>query len=318
MTVRELKIDILSKNLKNLYIFYGDEYTVQKVYISKIAESTQSELQYIESLAEIKEYSGQSLFGEKKCFVCVDNAEIVKSNNLKSDFEKIVQILGLNCLILTFSKLDKRSKFYNFIRDFDMPFGSPQSVEFDKLHPVVIEKHLKEVIDAPASTLAKLREMCEDDYGRCLLEADKVKNYAQALDLTYECALFELIRSGTIYQPPQDAIFDFVNAVLDGKPRLAFDLLQECKEIGEPSLRLLLVLFTNVKHLLQVQSCEKNVEKTTGLSSWEIRNVERYQGIYRNSELVNAMKLIRDTEVGIKTGKIDESIAVEYVLVNMM
>ena len=307
MTVRELKANIIANNLENLYIFYGPEYIVQKVYISKIAEQLNSEIQYIESLAEIKQYAGQSLFASKKCFVCLDNTELLKSNDINGDFAKIQQILGENCLILTFSKLDKRSKFYSQVE--------ARATEFQLLHPVVLEKHLRENLEILPPTAQKLAEVCEYDYGRCLLEIDKIKNYnAEEPNKAFK----ELLDNGVIYQPPGDKIFDFVNAVLSGNPRLAFDLLQECKEIGEPSLRLLLVLFTNIKHLLQVQSCEQNIAETTGLSSWEIRCVQNYQGIYRNSELVKAMKIIREVEKGIKIGKIEDSIAVDYVLVNIM
>ena len=307
MTVNELKSNIITNNLSNFYIFYGDEYYVQKVYISKIAEVTNSTIQYIESISEIGKSAGASLFASKKCFVCLDNTELSKSNNLERDIEKIKQNLGLNCLILQFSKLDKRSKLYTLAKEY--------GIEFEQLHSVVIQKHLMENLKILPVTANKLAEICENDYGRCLLELDKVKNFTNEEP---DKAFKTLLDKGIIYEPPGDKIFDFVNAVLGNKTKLAFSLLQDCKDIGEPSLRLLLVLYNSVKHLLQVQSCERNIEETTGLTSWEVRNVQNFQGIYRNSELVNAMRIIRDTEVGIKTGKIDESIAVEYVLVNMM
>ena len=310
MTVNELKSDILSNNLKNLYIFYGEEYYVQKVYISKIAETKGCDIQYIDSVADISKYSGLSLFDTPKCFVCLDDDKMLKSNNLSADFEKILQILGLNCLILQFSKLDKRSKFYNQVKD--------AATEFQELHPAVLEKHVKENLEILDVTAKKLAEVCENDYGRCLLEIDKIKNYSQGKNIPNDSAFAELLKSGTIYQPPKDVIFDFVGAVLARKSNIAFSLLQECKDIGEPSLRLLLVLFTNIKHLLQVQSCERNIEETTGLTGWEIRVVSNYQGIYRNSELVNAMKLIREIETGIKMGKIEDAMAVEYALVNIL
>lgn len=315
MKIGDLKIQIVNNQLShNLYIFYGDEYTVQRVYIQKIAEVTDSEIEYIDSIEDIVSDSGSSLFSTKRCYVCLDDTKIVKSSNLERDFEKILQIVGSNCLILQFSKMDKRGKFYNFITKEKQENGWV-AVEFEQLHQVVLEKHLRAQADILPQTAQKLIEVCENDYGRCLLELDKVLNYTVEQP---NKAFKVLLDNRIIYQPPGDMIFEFVNAVLANKPRLAFDLLQECKDIGEPALRLLLVLFTSIKHLLQVQSCETNVADTTGLSMWEIRNVQNYQGIYRNSELVNAMRLIRDAEMGIKTGKIEESMAVEYVLVNFM
>ena len=305
MTINELKLKIIQGNLDNLFVFYGEEHTVQSIYIHKIAEAKGADLEYIDTIEESFNSDGGSLFGDVKCYVCVDPVELLKSSDLDKDFAKITQKLGLNSLILQFSKLDKRSKLYNFCQRV--------GVEFEHLHPIVLTKHLKDVLDISPVVANKLIEICDNDYGRCLLELDKVKRCGEE---NPNKAFQILLESGTIYQPPQDKIFDFVGAVLAGKPKLAFTLLQECVDIGEPPLRLLSVLFTNIKHLLQVQSCERNVEETTGLTSWEIRNVQKYIGVYRNSELVNLMKLIRKAEQGIKSGKLDEEIAMDYVLVN--
>ena len=307
MTIQELKIQIMNNNISNILIFYGEEYMVQKLYIQKIAEVTQSEIQFISNLIDIKEYSLDALIESKKCFVCVDNQELSKSSDLDRDFAKISQILGSNLLILQFTKLDKRSKLFTQLKD--------SAVEFEHLHPLVLEKHLMQDADIQQPTAKKLAEVCEYDYGRCLLELNKIKNYGtEQLDRLFK----ELLDKGVIYEPPGDKIFDFVNAVLSRQPVLAFKLLDKCKDIGEPSLRLLQVMFTNIKHLLQVQSCQSDIQITTGLSTWEIRNVQGYQGVYRNGELVKAMRLIQAAESGIKMGKIDESIAVEYVLINIM
>jgi len=81
----------------------------------------------------------------------------------------------------------------------------------------------------------------------------------------------------------------------------------------------LLVLYTGVKRLLQVQSCEsKNITESTGLSSWEINLVKDFVGIYRTGELVAALKNIRALEVGIKTGQIQEELSVPFAMVSLL
>ena len=304
MTINELKLHIIQGGLGNTFVFYGVEQKVQNVYVHKIAEVTGSEICYIDSLKEVLENKSNSLFELKKCFVCIDPVELLKSDKISDDFAKITQNLGVNCLIVQFTKMDKRSRLYNFCKEV--------GVEFEPLHPVVLRKHIKDEVDMLTPSMNKLIEVCEGDYGRILLELDKIKNYAAE---NSNLAFKELLDSGVIYEPPGDKIFDFVGAVLAGKPKLSFRLLRDCKDIGEPSLRLLTVLFTNAKHLLQVQACKGEILETTGLTSWEVRNVQDYKGVYKNYELVNLMKLIREVEIGIKTGQMDESIAVDYVLV---
>ena len=313
MTINDLKDKItmpFPEFAGDFYVFYGEEWKVQNVYVHKISEMSGAEIQYIQSIQEVYEGSGSALFDSKKCFVGIELQEVLKFDNLEKKFEQIKEVLGDNILILQFYKIDKRSKFYNFIKD-----GS--GIEFEFLHPIVLEKHILEEISLSPGSVKKLIEVCEQDYGRILLEIDKIQRFSQCENISCDDAFKRLLDGRVIYQPPGDKIFDFVGAVLAGKPKLSFSLLRECKEIGEPSLRLLLVLFTNIRHLLQVQSCKGAIAETTGLSNWEIRNVQAYENVYRISELVGALRLIREVEVGIKTGQIDEQIAVDYVLVNM-
>ena len=68
-----------------------------------------------------------------------------------------------------------------------------------------------------------------------------------------------------------------------------------------------------------IQSCKSNnIEKTTGLKSNEIYFNKDKTGYYRIGELVRALKIIQKTEEGIKTGKIDEEISIDYILCNIL
>ena len=89
-------------------------------------------------------------------------------------------------------------------------------------------------------------------------------------------------------------------------------------QIDGAALKLLQILYTNAKKVLQVQSCEsKDVETSTGLTNWEISKVRPFCKVYSNRELVNTLRLIKETETGIKTGQIEENQAIPYVLVTM-
>ena len=128
-----------------------------------------------------------------------------------------------------------------------------------------------------------------------------------------------MIKDGTIHQPARDCIWDFVDAVLTRRPRIAFGLLEEALEYGNPTLTLISVLYTNAKQLLQVQGCKSDdVSKTTGLSGWDIKRAYGRVGKYTNSELVHMMHVVRDAEKGIKSGEIEESMALNYILVIVM
>ena len=133
--------------------------------------------------------------------------------------------------------------------------------------------------------------------------------------MTYDDAFKYLVETGAIYTPPRDAIFDFVKAVLQNKPKLAYELLQDCKDIGESTLNLISALYTNTKWTYQVQNCvSKDIAKSTGLSYFQIKNAKECLNRFNNDDLEYLMRLCQNVEMRIKQGTIEEQIAVDYIL----
>ena len=128
-----------------------------------------------------------------------------------------------------------------------------------------------------------------------------------------------MLEDGTIYQPPKDAIFDLVDAILDRKID-CFELYEQCKAVSEATMVMLSVLYNNAKAVLQVQSSDNSFElsKRTGLTQWQINKAQSHVGKFRNSELVNMLRLVRECEKGIKIGKYEEQFVMEYILAQVL
>lgn len=314
MTFSDIKQQIRDGKTLPFYVFSGEEIEVQRIYINKIAESKNQVVKRVDTVAEVVKAKSGGLFGQSICFVCRDDMDFQKNESL---WETIESMLNDNTLIYVATKLDKRSKFYNA---FDGVF-SDRLVVFDHMTEQVLIKHIREQINLSVDNCRELIRICENDYGRILNEIDKIQRYTQYLGpAKMEDGVFEkLLKDGTIYQPPTDAIFNWVDAVLSGKPILSFKLWQECVDLGEPTLRLLLVLYQGVKRLLQVQSCQaKNISENTGLSQWEVNLAKKNIGIYSNGELVSAMRQIKQLETAIKIGEVDEEYTVPYAMVSLI
>lgn len=321
MTFNDVKMQLQAQKLDSFFIFTGDELEVQRAYINRIAKTNKQTVKRIDTVAEAFKTKGMGLLSAPMCYVCRDDADFQKSE----EAWQRVDNLGANTLIYIATKLDKRSKFYNQFEE--------RIITFDYMTEQVLIRHIKEHINLSTDNCKELIRVCEGDYGRILNEIDKIdmllnadeaRPFAMATDsiqtaLTTNEAFEKLLNDGTIYQPPTDAIFQWVDAMLSGKPRLAFKLWQECIDLGEPSLKLLLVLYQGVKRLLQVQSCEvRDVSENTGLTAWEINLVKKHVGVYRTGELVDALRNIKAIETGIKTGEIEEEFSVPYAMVSLL
>lgn len=313
MTVQEVKTQIKNKSVKPFYIFTGDELEVINIYINKIAECENLGVSRIDSISSIySKFLSKSFVTKNYCYVLRDDKELLTQEKLW-DTLSVKGVQGNNIIILVLSNVDKRSKFYKRFQD--------SIVEFEHLPDTVLIKYIKKEISLNDKNCKRLIDICESDYSRILLEVDKIKQYAKGFSGNYGFDNFfqMLVDNGTIYQPPKDAIFDFVDAVLKGKVVKSFELLRNCYGVGESPIVLLSVLYNNVKQVLQVQSCtSKDIAKTTGLSAWQVKCAKEKCGYYSIGDLVYFLKLIRRVEKGIKTGEIEECMAVDYVLVNML
>lgn len=308
MTVQDVKKQIREKNVDTFYVFTGEELEVMNIFIKKIAEVANASINRVDTLSSVcSRMQNKSILSKRCCYVIRDDKEymsaeatwpLIESSELQSD----------NIVILLYTTLDKRSKFYKHISD--------RLVEFNALTDENLKREVQKRIALSDKNTQILIEVCEHNLGIILNEIDKIQKFDhEATNSAFE----HLMKSGVIHQPAQDCIWDFIDAVLMRHRVKAFNLLYEAVEYGNPVLTLLSVLYKDTRQLLQVQSCPSDdISKTTGLSGWDIKRAKPRVRKYSNRELIDAMRLIQQTEVGIKTGSIEESMALEYVLVNMM
>lgn len=137
--------------------------------------------------------------------------------------------------------------------------------------------------------------------------------------LDYDKAFEILLKSGTIHQPPKDAIFDFVDAILDRSLKKVWALKKDCELVGEATMVMLTVLYNNAKAVLQVQACKhSDVGKVTGLTGWQIMNAKKHLNKYSEKELKHILRICHRCQRGIVVGKIEEEFVMDYLLVNVL
>ena len=323
MDVATLKAKIKSKQLPSYLIFSGEEWKVQQIYIDQIARVTNKEVRRIDSIKDIFEYlTNRSIVQKSYVYVVRDDKDLMQNEKLQ---EKIESLLRDNILILILTNIDKRTRFYKAFK--------ASIIEFERLSDAMLKKYTAKEIKLSESNIQRLIDICGHDYGRILLEIDKIKRYKEYLnDDAYEhdadnsmpaiysdSVLEALLKDGTIYEPPYDAIFDLVDAILDRKVNTAFDLLQQAYEVGEATMVMLSVLYTNAKAVLQVQTYRgDNLSNATGLSGFQIKNAKKHVGKYSEKELIYIVRLVQKIESGIKTGKIEDEFAMQYLLTHIL
>lgn len=315
MDVSTLKAKIKSKQLPSYLIFSGPEWKVQQIYIEQIAKVTGKKTKRIDSVSEIySKLRNRSFIQSGVIYIVRDDKELMNSEKLQQQISS--GLLGDNMLILLLTSVDKRTKFYKAYKD--------SIIDFEALSDAMLKKYVLKEIKLFERNLQCLIDICEHDYGRILLEIDKIKCYmtvaeADGYDMIPDEAFKDLLEDGTIYKPPYDAIFDLVDAILDRNVNKAFNLLQQSYAVGEATMVMLSVLYNNAKAVLQVQTYQGNkITEGTGLTGWQIKNAKPHVGRYSDEELIYIVQLVQKIESGIKTGRMEDEFAMQYLLTRIM
>lgn len=310
MDVSVLKAKIVSKTFEHFLIFTGDEWKVQEIYIKQIARAAGVTAKRIDSITDIyQQLQRHSAFtNNKNVYVVRDDAELIKNEKIYTTIEDVLQD---SILILLLTSVDKRTKFYNAFKE--------RITVFEPLSETVLKKYVQKEITLSERNIERLMSICENDYGRILLEVDKIQRYAQSTainksDINYDAYFNRLLEDGTIHKSADSTVFEFVDAVLNKDAEKSYRCYNECADNNV--LGTLALLYNNVRALLQVQTCESaNVAKATGLNGWQIKNVRSAVGKRSVEALLNLLKDIRKVDTGIKTGKIETDVAIDYILV---
>ena len=310
MDLSALKTHIKNNTLDPVYIFTGPEVGVMDIYIKQMAKVQNANIVMLDGIEDLaKKMHRGAMLKNASLYILRDSKEIIQDNELARKITHSGALSG-DILILVYTSIDKRSKMYKEFQD--------TIVEFLPMKPEILKKYIQKEIQLSDGAYDKLIEVCESDYSRILLEVDKIKRYCEATKNGPESAFGTLMKSGAIFQPPKDAVFDFVDAVLKCKKDLAFYLLKSSYEYGEATMVLLSNLYNSTKQLLQVQSFKGDgkITEATGLTPFQVKLASERKGRNSTGDLIYLMRLIRDTEKGIKTGAIEEQMAVPYILAN--
>ncbi len=319
MKLHELQKQIVSKKLDKVYVFTGEEIGVMDIYLDKIYSIVGCDVVRMESVQEAyAKMTQRRISGAPRCFVVRDDKEFLKQDKIWDTVFSLAD-KSPDYLILIYSSMDKRSKFYKQ--------NTERLTEFEKLSPELLAKYIsKELPGIKEIDARRLAEICECNYSRILLECDKIRHYAHRTQksngaVDFGKAMNILIEQGVIFQPIGDITFKFTDAILTRDYKNTSRYLREARQKGESEVMILSILYNGFRQILMVQGLgrdQRDAVKRTGLTSWQVKMAQEKQGHYSISELIKALEIIRFVEMGIKTGQIDADVSLEYVIVNIM
>lgn len=308
---------ISENSIPHYLVLFGEEQAILDIYIQHIAQNYK--IVYCDTVAyALSQVGKKSIDKSNKVYIVnEDNAynKVEESwKNVKQTFARSKHIL-----LLKYHSIDKRGKFYTQ--------NKGNAVEFTHLSEDVLINYIQQKLpDLSEENASKLITWCNYDYGRILMEIDKIQqwvNYYTDKEGTPNTdSAFKLLnKQGLFYKEIGDITFELTNAVLGGYPDTAIQKLEEAKRKGEPAMMIASILYTGFRNLLAYQglgSNKQNAMERTGLSKGELYGCTKNVGGYSIAEVRRNMLFCQKIETGIKQGIVDEDVALEYLILHCL
>lgn len=313
MELVDLMKRISSNDIPHFLILFGEEQTILNIYLTHILEVTDTKRISADSVSYIMQnINKKSLDKSIRLYVVQDDMAFLRAED---SWETVRNTPTKDYIILRYHSLDKRSAF--------VKKNQQNLVEFSRLTKEVLQTYIsKDLPDLSEKNSSKLVEYCNYDYGRILMEIDKIKQYSSVrTDLTIDSCFVQLDKQGLFHKEIGDITFELTNAVLGGYPETAIQKLDEAKRKGEPAMMIVSILYNGFRNLLAYQGLGSNKQgamERTGMTKGELYGCTKNVGGYSIAEVKRNMLKCQEIESGIKMGTIDEDIALEYAVLSCL
>lgn len=317
MELVDLMKRISSNDIPYFLILFGEEQTILNIYLTHILEVTKTKRISADSVSYIMQNINKKRFDKSiRLYVVQDDMAFLKAED---SWETVRNTSTKDYIILRYHTLDKRSAF--------VKKNQQNLVEFSRLTKEVLQTYIsKDLPDLSEKNSSKLVEYCNYDYGRILMEIDKIKqwqeHYTDSEGVPKTDSVFKLLdKQGLFHKEIGDITFELTNAVLGGYTQTAIQKLDEAKRKGEPAMMIVSILYTGFRNLLAYQGLGSNKQgamERTGMTKGELYGCTKNVGGYNIAEVKRNMLKCQEIEAGIKMGTIDEDIALEYAVLSCL
>ena len=318
MELVDLMKRIGNNDIPHFLIFFGEEQKIIDIYIQNIVQSVDGKKVVVDNVSQaIKDNGKKSLDKSIKVYVATEDTSFLTKDE---SWENVRKSMHKNYLILRYHSLDKRSAF--------VKKNQQNIVEFSHLSNDVLQQYIyRDLPDLCEKNASKLIiHYCNNDYGRILLEVDKIKQYHEYIacftsGMSIDDCFEELDRQGLFHKEIGDITFELTNAVLGGYPEKAIQKLDEAKRKGESVMTIACILYSGFRNLLAYQGLGKNKQgamERTGMTKGELWGCTKNVGGYSIEEVKRNMLFCQKVESGIKMGTLDEDIALEYLVLSCL
>ena len=314
--------DIKTGQLKTAYLLYGPEAYLRRQYRDKLKnamaapddnmnfaafEGKETDVEAVIELAETLPF-----FAEQRV-ILIENSGFFK-NSCERLAEYLPKTPSTTHFIFVEDEVDKRSKCYKAVQKTGKVVEFATQTE-ELLTRWILSRLKKEGKNITGSVMQLFLSKTGTDMGNIDRELEKLICYTMGRPVI-EAADVEAIAT----EQTQNKIFEMVNAIAEHNQRKALDLYYDLLTLKEPSMRIMYLISRQFQILLNVRDMsargmdQASMAKIAGIPPFAVRrNVSQAKG-FSMEQLKQALRDGVDLEEAVKTGRMNDQMAVEIFL----
>lgn len=320
--MKNIDEDIKRGQFAQVYLLYGEEAYLKKQYKDKLKHAMVPEGDTMNFSAfegksinpkEIIDLAETLPFFADRRVILIENSGFFK-NACEELAEYLPQVAPATHFIFVEEEVDKRSKMYKAAK------ASGRIVEFlpqteELLTRWILGRLKREGKNITGSVMQLFLTKTGTDMGNIDRELEKLLCYTLDRDvITAEDV------EAVVTEQTTNKIFEMVNAVAEHNQRRALDLYYDLLTLKEPPMRIMFLISRQFQILFHVRDMaakgldQQTMAKKAGIPPFAVRkNVSQAKG-FTMEQLKQALRDGAELEESVKTGRMDDRMAVELFL----
>lgn len=321
--MKNIQADIKSGNFKQAYLLYGDEAYLKQQYKHNLVKAlnpdgdTMNFNHYEGKGVDVKQLidlcETMPFFAERRVILLEDTGFFKNKSEELADYMK--ELPDYLCMVFVESEVDKRNRMYKAVK------ACGTIAEFARQDEKTLMRWAAGILGKAGKKITQrdmelLLTKTGTDMGNLRMELEKLICYTEGRDVVTAEDIEEICTTQTT-----NRIFDMVRAVTEKNQKRALDLYYDLLTLKEPPMRILFLLAKQYRQLLQVKQfaeaglAQQEMASKLGVPSFAVRNIASCARAYTISELEQAIKDFVDAEESVKTGRLEDKLSVELLII---
>ena len=320
--MRRIDEDIANGQFKNLYLIYGEEDYLKLQYKNKLIAALVNEGDNMNfskyedngiNTAQIIDQAETMPFFAEHRVILIENSGFGKK--MPEDLGNYLSIIPeFTVFIFVEPTADKRGKLYKAAK------AAGRDIEINMPNEAVLAKWVGAQLNAAG------KQMKKDAWSQFLnMTHESMDNMSRELEklITYvgdrnQITIDDV--NAICIAKVETKIFDMLNAISAKDMVKTMDLYQDMLSAKEPPMRILTMIVRQfrqmkvVKELAGFGNNASTIAGKVGMPDFAVRRTMQLAGNFSDKEITNLLNDAADFEEKFKTGRLDEKLAVELII----